>query len=77
MKKLFLILILFLFSTAYAGEKEELQCRQELLKERMLRLQLQFQLLQDEYERAIIELKRIEKKIKKLKDKANDHGNTK
>ena len=71
MKKAILILacILFLTSPLWAGEKEELKLQAELYQERLIRMELQSQFLQQQYQETKKKLVETKKKIKKSTEK--------
>ena len=56
---LFCIMIISLSSTAFAGEKEELQLKQALFQERMIRLQAEFAITQGQAKEVDTQLKAI------------------
>lgn len=72
MKSLIVIVVIVLMvsvSLTYAGEKEELQLKAQLMQERMVRIELQSRLLQQDYSAAQKELQNASAKLKDIEAK--------
>ena len=74
MKKIVIVLALLFASTAFAGEKEELALKRDLLRERLTRMTYEHQILttripalEKEFEASKKELIAVEEKMKEGK----------
>ncbi|OGH08055.1 MAG: hypothetical protein A2W22_06290 [Candidatus Levybacteria bacterium RBG_16_35_11] len=71
-KLLFIFIFLLLPIPAFAGEKEELTCKQELINKDMIILELQSQVLQFQYNNKQVEKQVVQEKLKALEPKKEE-----
>jgi len=66
---LLIILVLMLPMSLFAGEKEELQLKQQMLQERLARIEMQVQLLQILHQQTNEELKKVNERLQEIEKK--------